>query len=138
MNFDDPKCDSQYRRASEYKGKTYSVRPGTTELINVASGIWWNKTQFENLGIPNLYELYENGEWDWDKMFEVAELATRDLDNDGEIDVYGFGANNLAYDLMHNNGALPITKTENGIDIDFNDPKITEALKFAEKLINPR
>ena len=134
VDFDNPKWVQSARKSSEYKGKTYSIRPGSTETVIVRDGVWFNKTQFENLGIPSLYDLYENGEWTWDKMFEIAELATKDLDNDGVIDVYGFGGNHLPYDLIYNNGAEAIFKTENGVNVDFNDPRIVEALEYYQKV----
>lgn len=134
IDFDDPKWVQASRRASEYKGKTYSAKPGTVELTVAKNGVWWNKTQFNNLGLPNLYELYENGEWTWDKMFEVAEMATKDLDNDGVKDVYGIASGNLPYDLIYSNGAEAVVKTDEGIDVDFNDPKIIEALSYFQKV----
>lgn len=133
LDFDDPKWVQAARTASEYKGKTYSVKPGTIELTVAKNGIWWNKTQFNNLGLPNLYDLYENGEWTWEKMFEVAEQATKDLDNDGKTDVYGFSPGNLPYDLIYSNGAEAVNKTNEGIEVDFNDPKIVEALEYYQK-----
>ncbi|MEH7179323.1 ABC transporter substrate-binding protein [Neobacillus vireti] len=134
VDFDDPKWVQSARKTSEYKGKTYSVRPGTMETVIVRDGIWWNKTQFKNLGLPNLYEVYESGEWTWDKMFEIAEAATKDLDNDGKVDVYGLGADRLAFDLIYNNGAEAINKTKDGVDVNLNDPKIVEALEYFQKV----
>ena len=89
IDFEDPKWVKSATKASEYKGKTYSIRPGTVETIAPRDGVFWNKTLFENLGLPNLYELYENGEWTSKELMEIAELATRDVDNDGTLDVYG-------------------------------------------------
>lgn len=134
VDLDDPKWVQSARKASEYKGKTYSIRPGTTETIAARDGIFWNKTLFKNLGLPDLYELYENGEWTWDKLFEVAEAATKDLDNDGNLDVYGLAGYYLPWDFIYSNGAEAVLQTEDGIDMDLNDPKIVEALEYYQKI----
>lgn len=130
IDLDDPKWVQSARKASEYKGKTYSVRPGTAETVAPRDGIFWNKTLFENLGLPDLYELYENGEWTWDKMMEIADLATRDVDNDGTTDIYGLLGFYLPWDFIYSNGGEAVIQTNEGIDVNLNDPNITEALEY--------
>ena len=130
VDLDDPKWVQSARRASEYKGKTYSVRPGSAETIAPRDGIFWNKTLFENLGLPNLYELYENGEWTWEKMMEIADIATRDVDNDGEVDIYGLLGYYLPWDFIYSNGGEAVSQTKDGIEVNLNDLKTTEALEF--------
>ena len=92
-------------------------------------GIFWNKTLFDQYGLPNLYDLVDSGEWTWEKFQEIAGSSNQDLDGDGEIDIYGFNAReNLAWCFLYSNGAYVATKTDSGIDIDFNDPKVVEGL----------
>ncbi|MEJ6951461.1 ABC transporter substrate-binding protein [Natronospora cellulosivora (SeqCode)] len=57
-------------------------------------GIYWNKTLFEEQGLPDLQEIYERGDWNWDTFLEVAIDGTRDTTGDGEIDQYGFVSHN--------------------------------------------
>jgi len=131
LDYNDPKWNKAGHEASEYKGSKYSL------LINVEGStrdaIWWNKTLFDELGLPDLYELYENGEWTWDKMVEIAEMATKDTNNDGETDIYGVAIENFPWKLIYANGYESIIKTDSGIDIDMSDPKVTEALEFYQK-----
>lgn len=127
IDYSDPKWSQTSYEASEYEGDYYSLAPNS---INTRDAIFWNKTLFDDLGLPDLYELYENGEWTWDKMMEIADQATMDLNNDGETDVYGFAAENLAWKLIYSNGYESIHKTDDGIEINMDDPKVTEALEF--------
>ena len=127
IDYDDVKWNQTSREASEYKGKEYSL---SMNGINTRDGIWWNKTLFDQLGLPDLYEVYENDEWTWEKMIEIAEAATKDTNNDGETDIYGFAAENLPWKLIYSNGYESIQKTDAGIEINMNDPKVIEALEF--------
>lgn len=127
IDYDDVKWSQTAKEASEYEGDYYSLLPNGADTRD---GIFFNKTLFDELGLPDLYELYENGEWTWEKMFEVAEQATRDTDNDGETDIYGFAAENLAWKLIYSNDFESINKTDDGIEIDLNDERVIEALEF--------
>ncbi|MCU9612634.1 extracellular solute-binding protein [Caldibacillus lycopersici] len=130
IDYNDPKWVKSATEASKYKGKTYSLKAGTASTISTRDGIFWNKTLFDELGLPNLYELYENGEWTWDKLVEVAEMATKDTNNDGETDIYGFASENLPWKLIYSNGYESIIKNDDGIDINMNDDRVIEALEF--------
>ena len=63
---------------------------GFDNPLYIGAGIHYNRDLFASLGLPDLKELYTNGEWTWDKFVEIAKLATRDTNNDGTPDVYGF------------------------------------------------
>src|SRR5699024_8516971 len=131
IDYEDIKWNTTAAKASEYKGKKYSLAPNG---ISTRDAIWWNKTLFDELGLPDLYELYENGEWTWEKLVEISEMATKDTDNDGEIDIYGFAGENLAWKFIYANGYESIIKRDDGIDIDMNDARVTEALEFYQDL----
>ncbi|SEN70698.1 ABC-type glycerol-3-phosphate transport system, substrate-binding protein [Amphibacillus marinus] len=133
IDYDDIKWSQAAKDASEYEGKYYSLTPNG---IDMRDAIFWNKTLFDDLGLPDLYELYENGEWTWEKMMEIADQATRDTDNDGETDIFGFAAENLAWKLIYANGYESITKTDDGIEIDMNDETVVEALEFFSDVNN--
>lgn len=134
IDYDDMHWSNIAKDASEYQGKYYSVTPNGVD--NNRGGIFWNKTLFDELGLPSLYELHENGEWTWEKMMEIADQATSDIDNDGETDIFGFASQDrdLAWQLMYTNGHTPIVKTSNGIEMDISSPAAIEALEFYENV----
>ena len=112
--------------AGKYKGHSYAMLLKDPEI---RYGIFWNKTLFDQYGLPNLYDLVDNGEWTWEKFQEIAGSSNQDLDGDGEIDIYGFNAReNLAWCYLYSNGAYVAEKTDSGINIDLSDPKVVESL----------
>lgn len=57
---------------------------------SLGAGIHYNRDIFNNLGLEDPKEIYARGEWTWDKFLELAKAATKDTNNDGTPDVYGF------------------------------------------------
>lgn len=54
--------------------------------------LYFNKQVLKDAGIDpeSLYDLQENMQWTWDKFEELLAQVTRDLDNDGINDVWGY------------------------------------------------
>lgn len=71
---------------SDLFGKTYMFQSMGYSLESV--GVWWNKTIFEDEGLPSLYDIFEAGDWTYDTMEELAVQLTKDTTGDGEIDRY--------------------------------------------------
>lgn len=131
IDFNDYKWRSDVVDAGYYKGKNYTMLLKDPEI---RYGIFWNKTLFEQYGLPDLYELYENDEWTWEKFKEIAIAGNQDNDNDGTIDInagdiYGFNAReNLAWCYLYSNDAYVAEKTDSGMNIDLSDENVVEAL----------
>ena len=112
--------------AGYYKGKYYTMVLADPEI---RYGIFWNKTLFSQYGLPDLYELYENEEWNWETFKDVAAQANVDKDSNGTIDIYGFNAReNLAWCYLYSNEAYIAEKTDTGMTLDLGDSRIIEAL----------
>lgn len=62
-------------------GRYYAI-PYTVDL----SGLVWNKDLFREAGLDP-----ERPPETWDELIEYAQVLTKDFDNDGQIDQYGFG-----------------------------------------------
>lgn len=126
IDFDDYKWRSDVIDAGRYKGKNYTLLLKDPEI---RYGIFWNKTLFDQYGLPDLYELYDNGQWTWDKFKEVAQNANVDKDNDGTIDIYGFNTReNLGWCYLYSNEAYVAEKTDAGMTVDLSDSRVIEAL----------
>ena len=134
-----------------FKGERYFFCPTTANVTQLAigsraqqpdiEGIVWNKTKFEEMGLPNLYELVENGEWTWEKFKEIAIEATRDLDGDGDTDIWGYSPYAYpwgfpeAHNWLASNGADVTTVDENGrVVFALDSPAALEALNFYQEL----
>ncbi len=119
-------------------GKHYGVTTWHDALGHV---ILFNKRICAENGITDeyLYELQANGEWTWDKLRELAIKCTKDTDNDGAIDVYGFGSFGTCPTcpeaFVYANGAAPVIIDENfHYSYNLDDPKVIEAIQFCYDL----
>ena len=94
----------------------------------------YNSTMVESLGLEDPQALYNKGEWTWDKFAEYALAGTKDTNNDGTTDVYGFGGifTDLTNGLvMNNGGSIAGTETEG-----LSSKPVTEAFEFINRLYN--
>jgi multiple sugar transport system substrate-binding protein len=65
----------------EYRGKLYTV-PIWTNTV----GVFYNKTMFDKAGVA--YPVFD---WTLEDLLAKARQLTRDFDNDGQMDQFGFG-----------------------------------------------
>lgn len=85
--------------AIEIDDKTYGFMGGNLDAIDQLVYLAYNKSMFEAEGLPDPYELYKEGKWDWDAFTDVARSLTADLNGDGSIDRW-------AYDILKAYGVV--------------------------------
>ena len=51
----------------------------------------FNLQMIKDANLEDPRDLYDRGEWTWDKFAEYCQALTKDTNGDGIIDVYGFG-----------------------------------------------
>mgnify|MGYP004515990941 FL=1 len=138
FDFDDEtwnqSCDDEWR----YQGKHYCITSWDDAVGHV---ILFNKRICAENGITDeyLYDPQRNGEWTWDKLREMAVKCTKDTDNDGAIDVYGYGSYGACptcpEPYLYANGAAPVVRDENfHYQYNLDDPKAIEAIQFCYDL----
>ncbi|MCR5100062.1 MAG: extracellular solute-binding protein [Butyrivibrio sp.] len=94
----------------------------------------FNKQLLEKNGLENPNELYDRGEWTWDKWLEYMNVLTQDTNADGTTDVYGFGSR---YDLL-----LSLLCMSNGTNIaaseseNISSDEVGECLEFMNQMYN--
>lgn len=81
-----PKLNLGESSVIKYKGKTYSVKESNTAMTK---HINYNPEIASREGIPDLFTLYQNGQWTWDRLIDVGVKATRDFNGDGIVDQWG-------------------------------------------------
>jgi ABC-type glycerol-3-phosphate transport system substrate-binding protein len=85
-------------------------------------------------GLENPQDLYDRGEWTWDKWREYLKVLTKDTDGDGAADVYGYGGywpNLLSNLLMANGTGIALGKTE-----ELSSPATAEVFAFINTIYN--
>lgn len=110
------------------RGKTYAFHTWQNVLNDM---VFWlfNKDIFERDGLPDPYELYDNDEWTWDAVEEIALKATKDTNNDGEIDQYGIGEMRTLFTLLPN-GASTVDLAGDRYEFAFNKPEALAAINL--------
>ncbi len=66
----------------------------------------FNLQMLEENNLEDPRDLWDRGEWTWDKFLEYCEILTQDTDGDGQIDQYGYCgfANDTLNELLMSNG----------------------------------
>jgi hypothetical protein len=59
---------------------------GIYEFWGLTWVTYFNKGLWNELNLPDPYELVRRGEWTWDKLLEFSNIAKSDLNGDGVID----------------------------------------------------
>lgn len=107
-----------------------------TEQALPVNGIYlgYNVNMIEDLGLEDPQELYRKGEWTWEKFAEYAKAGTRDLDNDGNTDIFGFGGifTDLVNGLVLNNGGSIAGGATEGLS----SQQTVKAFEFIDQLYN--
>jgi multiple sugar transport system substrate-binding protein len=119
------------RKLPAIGGVEYSFGEPGVQIV----GMYYNRDLVKKLGVQDPQELYAAGQWTWDKFIELAKAATRDTDNDGKVDTFGYAgwAADAARHLGVSNGALFVNED---LTMGMTDPKMIEALEFTNRLFN--
>ena len=81
--------DFYYKELSElmtFDGKTYAFSADFDERNYTQFVMYYNKRIWNELGLPDAYQLVRDGKWTWDKCLEYANKALRDYDGNGIVD----------------------------------------------------
>ncbi len=105
-------------------GRLYCVMGSMLTMDDDATGaIFFNKQLADMNGLPDLYEMVDNGTWTIDKLTEFADLAKRDANGDGEMtameDVWGTISEYVTtFALISGSGKTMITKDDADLPVN--------------------
>jgi hypothetical protein len=105
---------------------------GAEDAVASTNPLAFNLQMIQEANLEDPRDLYERGEWTWDKFREYCQILTKDIDGDDIIDVYGYGAwigDALPAWYMSNGTYMAATPTEN-----LSSSEIGETLKFLQDL----
>jgi len=93
-------------------------------------GLWWYKrSTFEEAGLPDPYELYRAGEWDWNAFLDMADKFQKTGENKFAVDGWA-----VSEDLVATSGT-PLVSIENGkLVSNLTSPAVERAMALAETL----
>ena len=94
--------------------------------------VMFNKKIAEDNSLENIYELVNNKEWTFQKMYDMAKIAAKDLNGNGKMehdaDILGTATtSNSGYCMMYAAGIVITAKNENDVpEFVFDNKKYTE------------
>lgn len=107
---------------------------GSSSIPGGAIYLAYNASMLDELGLEAPESLAEKGEWTWDKFADYCSQLTRDIDGDGNMDVYGYGSTSnrtISGFLASNNAQVAASSTEG-----LSDAKTMETFNYIDRLYN--
>ncbi len=127
----------KYRESAEtlkYNGHYYSVG---AQQARWDSAVFYNVSIFEELSLKSPKEYYDEGNWTWTTMRELAKQATVDADGDGTPEIYGFAADTGSC-FVYSTGTAFVTfdsAAELGASNNMRSDGVARAMQFYTDLI---
>jgi len=114
-------------------GGAYMIKPVAAQSqVEATYPLMFNLQMIEDANLEDPRDLYDKGEWTWDKFLEYCIALTKDTNGDGIIDVYGFAGYEQEWFecmLMSNGTYVAKDGTEN-----FSSAEVTEVLQFMQDM----
>ncbi|MCF0242538.1 MAG: extracellular solute-binding protein [Treponema sp.] len=119
-------------------GAVYGCRPMAPEP---RTGLFFNKRLLSeaNIDPDSIYDMQKKGTWTWANFEKVLKQVTRDIDNDGVVDVWGMANHNteVCHVILESNCGSVIAKDKNGKFINNIESEASiEAMEWGNKMHN--
>jgi hypothetical protein len=113
------------------QNESYLFAPSRSGGIN-AYVLAFNMDLIRKAGLPNPQDVYDSGEWTWDRWREYLLALTQDTLDGGNLNIYGYSGywTNLLTNLLLSNG----TGIAQGLKETLSSPRTMEVLKFIDDL----
>lgn len=116
----------------KFKGEYYGF---SNYVVNQPYIIAYVESAFKDAGLQTPAELYENGQWTWDKFLEYVDFFTKDTDKDGKIDQWGLGPRYKNQNFGYASGAVAVIEKGDGVlESNFDTAEMREYFKFISNL----
>lgn len=112
---------------AQYEGRGYGFRAG---INGASSGIFYNRTLMNQLGMKPLQEYVNENNWNWETFIQVAKEGNKDSNNDGKLDMWGLASASMLVQAMASNEANLVAADKQNLE----DPKTLEVLYFLSRL----
>ncbi|MCI8388318.1 MAG: extracellular solute-binding protein [Clostridiales bacterium] len=126
LDFEKPWWDEKSLEGFSVMDKTYAIAGDLTFMDKFSFiTMFFNKNMAEDYQMDDIYQMVVDYEWTFDKMLELCQLVSADLDNNGvrdRNDIFGFsGQNDAAYELFQSSGETFCTIDKDGMPKMSND-----------------
>ncbi len=141
IDFSDPWWDQNSIEAFELGGVLFGAVSDITFADKISTYVTFFNTEFISAnGLENPYDLIEKNEWTLEKLLEMGDVASKDVNGDGaydQHDAYGLAfQNDAAYVLLNAANKTTITKDEDGLPVyHLNDQNVVLTLQRIYELM---
>lgn len=132
IDFEDEYWDKDILDAYTIDGNCYAVNTGEIDTFFV----YYNRTLFDELNLEDPYTLYENGEWTYEKMRELAKKATLYEDDNTTVSCYGIGTHAREVFILGNGGNyIKYDEAQGTYVSNLKDPATVAGLNYLRDII---
>ncbi|WP_341278361.1 extracellular solute-binding protein [Paenibacillus sp. FSL H8-0537] len=111
----------------QYEGRGYGFTDNQSDFM---SGVFYNRTLLNQLGLKPLQDYVDEDNWNWDTFIQVAKEANKDTNNDGKLDRWGLSQGSLMDQSLYSNEASLTLGNKQNLE----DPKTVEAFNFISRV----
>ncbi len=112
-----------------FDGKKLHFSVGVPDDYGHAPFAVINLDLFEREALPDPFELYESGEWNWENVEKIGRAVTRDTDGDGIVDQWGSAFIDAGMMVFSNGGAVTRLGDDGRIYYALDESASIEALR---------
>ena len=112
----------------EYEGKRYALPVG----LGGDMGVYYNKTLVKNANLPDPWTYVDKDTWSWNTFKSFAKSLTRDTDNDGQPNQFGFTCEDPYLQFVLTNNAQVIDMSSGHGKFAMDSANAKEALNFVQ------
>ncbi|MDR1692572.1 MAG: extracellular solute-binding protein [Oscillospiraceae bacterium] len=116
-----------------WNNERYYLMPGTARQ----SIVYYNKDMLDEAGLEYPTDLFDRGEWDWNKMLELANDLTVDANNDGVPEQYGLGFDEPEH-ILYTTGKHLVTFSNGTAINNLLSPEMARAVEFSAEMIGSK
>jgi len=115
----------------KFKGHYYTIG---TQASRWNSLIYYNTEIFDELALKTPKEYYDEGDWNWNTMRELARQATVDADGDGSPEIYGFACG-ATPGFYYSAGKALVEFSDEGAVNNMKSAEVARAMQFYTDLV---
>ena len=113
-------------------GHNFLFKPVAAGNQLTAYPLSFNMDMIKEANLENPQDLWDRGEWTWDKFEEYLKVLTKDVNGDGTIDVYGYSGwwTTMLQSLLMSNGASIASSETEGLS----SPATIEVMELIQRM----
>lgn len=123
-DFSDPAWDKTIMDAYTFNGNLYGVNMVDSPYVS-AFVVHYNKRLVDEFGLDDPYELWKDGEWTWDALWDMCKEFLKEADGDDYIGLSTMAG--MEYQLAYNKPAILYDKKTNTFSHNLKDEKFIKS-----------